>query len=75
MRHVWEKPHEAGALYCVCERSLILGSEASLAAIEDARMRVQELSKDFSVLVVDELDVVLIEVILFVHTSLLVNFK
>jgi hypothetical protein len=67
--HVWEKTHESRTLDRVCERSLILGSKASLATVENAGMWVQELRKDFRILVVDELDVVLVEIILLVHGS------
>jgi hypothetical protein len=67
VRNVREKPHETRALYCHSESSLILGGKAGLPAIENTRMRVQELRKDFRILVVDVLDVVLVEIILLVH--------
>lgn len=73
VRNVWEKSHEARTLDGVCEHALVLGGKASLPAVENASVRIQKLGKDFSVLVVDELDAVLVEIVLFVHT-LVVSF-
>lgn len=37
-------------------------------------MWVQKLCKNFCILVVDELDIVLVEIILFVHSGIVSNF-
>ncbi len=65
--YVWKKPHESCSLDCICKSALILCSESCLLAAKNACMRIEELCKDFSILVVNKLDIVLIKVVLFFH--------
>jgi hypothetical protein len=69
MAHVWKQSHEPGTLDGIRKCPLVLGGKAGLPAVKDASVRIQKLGKDFRILIVYELDVVLVEIILFVHGS------
>jgi hypothetical protein len=67
VRHVWKESHKSCPLDSVCKCSLILGGKTSLTTVKNTSMWINELYEDFCILVVNKLDVVLIEVILFFH--------
>ena len=70
-RHVRQQSHEPRALDRDSELALILGSDAGALARQDAAVRVEELTEDFRVLVIDVLDIILAEIALFVHGDLI----
>ena len=71
--YVWKESHKPCPLDSVCKCSLVLGSESCLTTVKNTCVWVHELRKDFCILVVDELDVVLVKVILFFHNDKLLG--
>jgi len=46
---------------------LVLGGEAGFPAIKDTGVRVYELHENLSIFIVDELNIILVEMVLFFH--------
>ena len=71
-----QKSHEPCTLHSSGELALILGGDASALATKDASVRIQELPQDLCILVVDEFDVVLAKIALFLHVDdLIIGLK
>jgi hypothetical protein len=66
-RNERKQTHEPGALDGHGQLSLILGGDACALAAQDAAVRIQEFLQDLRVLVVDELDIMLAKIALFIH--------
>lgn len=62
--YIWEKSHEAGALYSESKLALVLFGNVSSASTEDSTMRIEELLEKFCVLVVYVMYAILFEIAL-----------
>ena len=62
--YVWNESHETRSLYCISQLSLVLCCNTCSLSCHQSSVRVQELLQDFSILVVNMLDIVLREVAL-----------
>ncbi len=65
---VWEKSHKPCMLDRSCELALIFGCNTSSLFSHDLCIRRQEFVEQFDVLVINMLDIILLEVTLFLHS-------
>lgn len=69
-RNIREQSHESSTLDGDVELALILGCDTCTLPREDAAVRIEELLENLSILIIDELYIVLAEIALLFHDSL-----